>query len=109
MKLRRLKRKKPEPREHHCHAIGCPIEVPPEMLMCKKHWFMVPKAIRNAVWKTYRPGQCDDMRPSEEWFEAAKMAIEAVARKEHKAKIEDDGEFDPDSPWLGTDFDMGDK
>lgn len=67
---------------HHCHALGCKTKVPPEMLMCKKHWFMVPKALRDEVWRTYRPGQCEDMRPSRAWLRAANAAIKAVAMKE---------------------------
>lgn len=64
---------------HHCHAEGCRVAVPPEMLMCKRHWFMVPKALREEVWRTYRPGQCDDKTPSEEWHKAADAAIKAVS------------------------------
>ena len=69
---------------NHCHARGCSVHVPPEMLMCKPHWFKVPRAIRNAVWLAYRPGQCDDMRPSREWHVAADAAIGFVARREGK-------------------------
>lgn len=71
---------------HHCHARGCKVKTKPEMLMCKKHWFMVPKQIRVQVWATYRPGQCADMNPSEEWHKAADEAILAVARREGKVK-----------------------
>lgn len=70
--------------EHHCHARNCGVSVRPEMLMCRKHWFMVPKTIRDEVWRTYRPGQCDDKRPSAEWHKAADAAIAAVAAKEAK-------------------------
>lgn len=67
---------------HHCHARGCSRVVPPEMLMCKRHWFMVPAPIRQQVWSTYRPGQCDDMNPSTAWHAAADAAIKAVFDKE---------------------------
>lgn len=67
---------------HICHATGCRVSVPPEMWGCKRHWFMVPVAVRNRIWATYRPGQCDDMRPSREYCLAARMAVEAVALKE---------------------------
>lgn len=72
---------------HHCHARNCKLKVPPEMLMCKRHWFMVPMPIRNRVWKHYRKGQCDDMRPSEEWLEAANDAIAAVYKAERARAI----------------------
>ena len=69
---------------HHCHATECPVEVPPEMLFCKRHWFMLPSAIRVQVWRTYRPGQCDDWNPSAAYCEAAKAAVIYVAQKENK-------------------------
>lgn len=67
---------------HHCHARFCTVPTKPEMLMCRRHWFMVPKVLRDAVWTTYRPGQCDDKQPSEAWHKAADAAIEAVALAE---------------------------
>lgn len=65
--------------KHTCHARGCRINVPPEMLMCRSHWFRVPARIQRAVWATYRRGQCDDKNPSESWHEAADAAIGFVA------------------------------
>lgn len=75
-----------ERRERHtCHARGCSVRVPPERLMCARHWRMVPTILVKAVWATYRHGQCDDMRPSREWLRAAHAAIGAVARLEKRA------------------------
>jgi hypothetical protein len=51
--------------------------------MCWNHWKQVPKAIQQAVYQHYRPGQCDDKSPSAEWHEAADAAIGYVARKEN--------------------------
>lgn len=67
---------------HHCHATNCKINVPPEMFMCKKHWFSLPKYLRNRIWDTYREGQCDDMNPSKEYCLAAKECLEFLAQKE---------------------------
>lgn len=67
---------------HHCHATGCTASVPPVMWGCKKHWFMVPLAIRNRVWAAYRAGQCDDMNPSDDYCRAARDAVIAVAQRE---------------------------
>lgn len=77
--------------EHHCHARGCKKPVPPEMLMCRRHWYMVPLPLRRLVWATYRPGQCDDKNPSRRWHAAADAAIQAVYEREqaiaaHKAR-----------------------
>lgn len=70
--------------EHHCHASGCLKETKPEMLMCARHWGMVPPALKHAVWRYYRPGQCDDKRPSTQWHAAAEAAIAAVSRMESR-------------------------
>lgn len=70
--------------EHRCHARGCGRAVRPEMLMCYPHWKVVPKSIQRAVWLAYRPGQCDDKRPSKAWMSAADAAIGFVARREEQ-------------------------
>ena len=68
---------------HTCHARGCETPVPPRMLMCRKHWFMVPKDVRSAVWREYREGKCDlDPVPSRAWLDAANAAVNAVAQAE---------------------------
>jgi hypothetical protein len=50
--------------------------------MCFPHWKMVPRKIQQAVWATYRRGQCEDKRPSLGWHEAASAAIGYVATKD---------------------------
>lgn len=67
---------------HHCHARGCTEPLRPELLMCSKHWKMVPMDLKKLVWANYRPGQSDDKNPSPRYVEAAKAAIEAVALRE---------------------------
>lgn len=69
---------------HHCHAIGCPTPCPPEFLMCRPHWKMVPLPLQRDVWNHYRVGQCDDKNPSGEWMIAAERAIVAVAVREKR-------------------------
>lgn len=82
---------------HHCHATGCTTNVPPKMLMCRRHWMMVPTHLQKEVYKHYREGQCDDWRPSHAYCIAAANAVIAVAEKEG---IEPDTElyrvFDPE-------------
>lgn len=68
--------------KHTCHAKGCPKNIPPKLLMCLRHWRMVPRELQRAVWATYRPGQEVDKRPSEDYLKAARAAIDAVAAKE---------------------------
>lgn len=69
------------PPEHVCHARDCTEPVPPRMLMCAKHWRMVPANLQAEVWRTYRAGQEIDKRPTREYLDAAQAAIEAVATK----------------------------
>lgn len=73
---------------HHCHAACCTAKVPPAMLMCRKHWFMVPKAVRDRVWATYRDGQCDDWRITHAYAEAARSAVRSVAVREGRTEEE---------------------
>jgi len=67
---------------HTCHAAGCSVRTRPEMFMCKRHWFMLPKHMRDDIWRTYRPGQCDDWEISHEYAEAARIGVLFVAARE---------------------------
>jgi len=67
---------------HHCHATDCKIGVPPEMFMCRKHWFSLPKNMKDKIWAAYRVGQCDDMNPSLEYCLIAKECVTYLAEKE---------------------------
>ena len=70
--------------QHHCHAVGCEIPVPPKMHMCANHWRMVPKAVQDLIWKHYRPGQELDKRPTIDYIATAFVSISCVALKEGK-------------------------
>jgi hypothetical protein len=50
--------------------------------MCRRHWFMVPKAMQDAIWAAYRPGQERDKKPSNAYLAAAYQAEGYVALKE---------------------------
>jgi hypothetical protein len=77
----------PDPQPKHlCHAIGCARAVPPKMLMCLPHWRMVPRELQQEVWRTYRPGQEIDKRPSVEYIAVQRRAVAAVTR----ARLEED-------------------
>ena len=64
---------------HTCHATACSAHCRPEHLMCPRHWATVSPATQRAVLTHYRHGQCTDMRPSKEWFDAANLAVAEVA------------------------------
>lgn len=58
-------------RDHECHWPDCATQVPPAMWGCKKHWFMLPKHLRDLIWRTYEPGQERTLTPSDEYLAAA--------------------------------------
>lgn len=58
-------------RNHECHWPGCETQVPPAMWGCKKHWFKLPKSLRDKVWNAYVPGQEARMDPSDEYLAVA--------------------------------------
>lgn len=60
---------------HTCHAFGCPIEIPPKLFMCKKHWFSLPKKLRTRIWAEYQPRQEVTKNPSSDYLEIATTAI----------------------------------
>lgn len=78
------------PEQHLCHAVGCNVRTLPNRLMCPPHWFMVPPEIRRRVWQLYRPGQEEDHAPSQPYIDAAREAINAVARQENQPELPDD-------------------
>lgn len=80
---------------HHCHAHGCTRNVPPKMLMCLKHWRMVPVKLQRAVWATYRAGQEIDKAPSDAYILAQRAAVWSVFVDEGGCKW-------PDVPEVGS-------
>jgi hypothetical protein len=58
--------------------------VPPNRLMCRRHWYMVPQNLRDAIWVTYRPGQEITKDVSPEYLVAAGRAIDAVTDNESR-------------------------
>lgn len=68
---------------HTCHARGCNDPVGRNVLMCARHWRMVPFGLRKEVYNAYKPGQDIYHNPSPEWLHFAKEAIAAVREIEH--------------------------
>jgi hypothetical protein len=77
-------RKQPQSRGHTCHWPDCGKQVPPAMWGCSQHWFKLPKSLRDRIWRSYRPGQENDMRPSESYMEAAQAVQEWIASQSAK-------------------------
>lgn len=68
--------------DHRCHVSWCKTRCKPEYLMCGVHWAMVPKLLQFEVYRHYRVGQCEDMRPTRAYLEAARAAIASVPKQE---------------------------
>lgn len=68
-----------------CAAAGCAAAVHPSRLMCRAHWFLVPKVLRDRVWDSYRRGQeTDPALASAAYMAAYHAAVAHVARREGK-------------------------
>lgn len=63
---------------HECPATGCTRRVGIHMLMCRPHWYMVPKPLRDDVWDAYAGGMGAG---SGEHTDAITAAIDAVNAK----------------------------
>lgn len=68
------------------------------MLMCGRHWRLVPYPLKRAVWRHYQDGQerldGTSPRPTPEYLAAAEAAIDAVER------VEQGGRTTPRAPSL---------
>lgn len=58
-----------------CPIKRCGRQIDPSRLMCRSHWYMVPKELRDQVWATWRSGQGAF---SSEHREAVRRAVIAV-------------------------------
>lgn len=67
--------------DHLCVAYGCGVNLPAHLLMCRRHWFRVPKALRDPIYALYRPGQ-DAATAGPEYLAVVDEAIAAVRESE---------------------------
>lgn len=68
---------------HRCPVEPCTRRVPDTMLMCARHWRMVPKAIQRRVWATWHARQhAGDDHPDavKRHREACALAVAAVRK-----------------------------
>jgi hypothetical protein len=40
-----------------CPVPGCRKPIDPSRLMCRDHWYLVPKSLRDRIWATWRSGK----------------------------------------------------
>lgn len=53
---------------------------------CPRHWYMLPKALRDKVWAAYVPGQEITKQPSEEYIAVA-GEVQQWIRDNHPALL----------------------
>jgi hypothetical protein len=68
--------------KQECPIEGCPQGRADRQLMCKRHWYMVPKELRDKVFRTARRMWDGEPKGTQEWSEASDEAIAAVEIKE---------------------------
>lgn len=66
-------------REHYCHWPDCTTQVPPAMWGCRKHWYTLPKHLRDRIWAAYQPGQEVTLTPSREYLAVAREVQEWIS------------------------------
>ena len=58
--------------KHHCHWPGCDKLCTPAQWGCRKHWYMLPLALRNKIWAAFRPTQEVTKTPSGRYIAVAR-------------------------------------
>lgn len=46
---------------------------------CRTHWYALPRKIRDAVYREYRPGQENDKQPSPRYMAVQRLAVAHTA------------------------------
>src|ERR1700754_51990 len=71
-------------RRHHCHWPGCDKQVAPALWGCRKHWFMLPRKLRDKIWATYQPGQEERLDPSPSYLSVAREVQKWIKSRNNK-------------------------
>jgi len=72
---------------HHCHWPGCDKPVPPAKWGCSKHWFMLPRDLRGAIWATYNIGQEQTKTPSRAYVTVARRVQDWIHEHHPETKL----------------------
>lgn len=54
------------------------------MFACRRHWYTVPKPLRDALLRVYRPGQEIDKQPSAAYLVIQRRLVLYLAEKEQR-------------------------
>lgn len=71
---------------HHCHWPGCKRRVPPAAWGCRDHWYKLPKALRDRIWRAYRLGQEDTKTPTASYVAVARDVQEWISANHPETK-----------------------
>jgi hypothetical protein len=63
---------------HRCPIPRCGCRIDPSRLMCRLHWYLVPKEVRDQVWATWRSGQDAFSREHKDAVHKAVVAVLAA-------------------------------
>lgn len=61
--------------------------VAPRLLMCKPHWYSLPRATRDAIWREYVPGQELSRRPTFRYLAVFWLAVAQTAAESFRAGL----------------------
>ena len=84
---------------HTCHWPGCGKSVPPRLWGCREHWFRLPKALRDRIWATYRPGQEIDKNPSNAYLNATDEVTRWIGQRMRDGADDGWSSRATGSPW----------
>lgn len=86
---------------HHCHWPDCEEIVSPALWGCRRHWYMLPKHLRNKIWAAYRPGQEISKTPSNLYIDTAHEVQVWIQTNFGDKQMTSESGFDP-SVFLGA-------
>lgn len=61
---------------HECPYPGCAEQVDASRLACRRHWYALPKDVRDRIWASYKPDQTI-LTASGEYLDALQDAMAA--------------------------------
>ena len=67
---------------HKCAARSCDKRISLNLLMCGRHWMLLPRRIRERIWSEYHKGIADGTHPTGAYALAVDEAVRAVDGKE---------------------------
>lgn len=72
---------------HTCHAAECKVAVAPKLLMCPRHWYMVPPDVQRLIWAHYERGQEISKAPTIAYCAVQSLAVALVAKAEKRTAL----------------------